>query len=811
MVYIWQRPEKPALPRNFFRDDELLKIRNFDSFNSGLYICSISTENETKTLNIKIIAKNQNELKIRFKKSYYELSDNKQAEISCNTYPISNETIEWFINEKNASDYKNLIVNGSKIFILNANQSLHGVITCRTKSKSGMTVEDTAVIRMNKKNTLYIDTYPKLSKPNIGDKITITCFLEPLKDNEVLGRIEYEWRKDRIPVRESNLLSIDRQGNLNLTITSLQDTGLYTCQAFSEDLKSNIGKVYVDVFDDKKEAIEIEIKSHKTIKEKKIYVKQSDSFTLECVIKSNEPIVQPKWYLIDGSLNSEHHLVSNNGSQITIKNIQPDHAGKYACYDYLKLNQIYSYLEVIVDKYTPINIYTEFSENEKNYIIECFVKDGYPFPQLEWIKAPKDLKKFSINQYAKSHIEILIEKNGIDIYGEYECRAENKYDSKSKIYKLGRKIETTSAEEISVDIPDEKIVLLEGSNRKIDCNLKGNQSLIKNIDWYLNETNINSNQLSNFKAFDNVLIINNIQINQKGKLKCVLRVDSISKSDSVILEVSENLKVDIEPKDPTHYEGDYLEFRCNIESDIYNLNPKNFKYTWYKSDKIIGNEQVLVLDRINLSSAGEYHCKVEKYRKARFSGSAKTKLIILSIPMTIGFLGENKTLECGLNSTNYMRYEWYKFSKQTETELEKERQIPSKNFLHLKNLKTEDRGDYICKAYYGDTVYDIKYIRIEVNKKEKPQLLISPSQEQIDSFGNYKSIKCEVVAGFPQPEIEWRRQDLKPMSGRVEIKNGVLSMKNINPYDYGEYECVAKNEFGEDLKKITINKPISLY
>lgn len=757
------------------------------------------------------MTKDQNELKIRFNKNYYELNDNDQATISCKTYPKSNSNIEWLINDQNANDFKNLYVNKDKVFIINASQSLHGVLTCRAKNKDGKIFEDTAVIRMNKKKALFVDTYPKLSRPNIGDRIQMTCILERLKDNQVLDAIEFEWKKDGVSVRESNSLTVDREGNLNLTITSLQDTGLYTCQAFDIDLKSNVGKIYVDVFGEKKEASQVQIKSERAIQDKKIYVKQGDNLTLECIIKSNEPVVKPTWYKVDGSLSSEFYSMPNNVSHITIKNIQLNNAGKYVCIENFNLYQISDYVEIIVDKYKPIEIQLEFSEEENLYVIECFVNDGYPNPQLEWIKAPKDLGKYTTNQYSK-HIEILIKKNDTNVYGQYECRGWNKYDSKSKIYELERKNEVIRVEEISVNIPEKKIVMKEGASTKIDCNLNGNPSLIKNINWYLNQTLINSNQHSNFKAFDNILIINNIQVDQKGELKCVLRIDSIFKTDSTVLEVKEKeYKVEIEPKDPQFYEGDYVEFKCNIKSKYFNTDQKKFKFTWYKLDNIIGNEQVLVLGRINLSSAGDYYCSVESLRKFQFSEKAKSKLITLSIPMTIGYLGENKTLECGLNFSNYTRYEWYKFYNQKEIELEKKRQFYTGNLLHLGNLKIEDRGDYVCKAYYSGTEFDIKYIRVEVNKKEKPEILISPDQIVIDSYGKFKSIKCEVIAGFPNPEIEWRRLDKKLMSNKIEIKNGVLNMKNIDPYDYGEYECVAKNEFGEDLKTITIKKPDLLY
>lgn len=818
MVIIWFKPDNQGWPKKISRKDQLLQIRDFDFYSTGTYLCSISSEHVTKTLNLTIKSKNGNQIQVKFEKSYYELKDNDKTEISCKTYPKFDkeqnliQNIQWLINDKDISSYRNLYAHGSKLYVMGAYQDLHGVLTCRAISKKGHFIEDTAVIRMNKQKSLYINIYPKISNPSIGDKIEIFCYLESLPDNKDLSNVEFEWRKDGNLVRESNFLIINKQRSLSLTITSLQDSGLYSCQAFDQDnLKSNIGKVNIDVMDSKKENVQIEIKSNKLIKNRKIFLKQSDNITLDCLVKSSELVLPSNWFKVEGSLNSEYHLISNDGSRMTIMNIQPIHSGRYSCINLFGNSisqQISDYVEIIVEKYEPIEIYTEFHEEKDQYIIECFIKNGYPIPELNWVKVQSESRKNVIRYFPNSHIEIILDKKNNDIYGSYECRASNKFETKSKYFDVEKKM--PKIEEFIVDINKERIVLSEGDSTEIKCNLIGSSFFNKEIEWFLNDKLISLAKNFNFKANFNVLKINDVKKDQNGTIKCVVYEYPQNKSDSVILEVEENreiYQVEIEPKDPQLYEGDSIELKCRIKPNYLNTNPKILKYTWIKSGETIGNNETIEINPIRLNSAGDYYCKVESKVTSRSSNLAKSRLTILSVPTTFVNQGENKTIECGLNFTNYMKFEWSKIGM----DLDKETHISENSLLHIKNFKVKDRGDYVCKAYYSETDYHVKYIRVEVNLVEKPLIITSPSQNDIDLYRKYPSVRCEVIAGLPRPTVEWRRVDGRPMSNRVEIKNNILNIRDTQPEDYGAYECVAKNEFGQDSKQIMINKPISLY
>ena len=63
--------------------------------------------------------------------------------------------------------------------------------------------------------------------------------------------------------------------------------------------------------------------------------------------------------------------------------------------------------------------------------------------------------------------------------------------------------------------------------------------------------------------------------------------------------------------------------------------------------------------------------------------------------------------------------------------------------------------------------------------------------------------KCQ-AEGYPRPVITWSRSAVLPLpSGRTEVNQDTLTIKNLTLADSGLYECVATNIMG--TKKARIN------
>ena len=77
-----------------------------------------------------------------------------------------------------------------------------------------------------------------------------------------------------------------------------------------------------------------------------------------------------------------------------------------------------------------------------------------------------------------------------------------------------------------------------------------------------------------------------------------------------------------------------------------------------------------------------------------------------------------------------------------------------------------------------------------------PPSLASPAQ------GTTFQAKCR-AEGYPRPVITWSRSVLPLPSGRTEVNQGTLTIKNLSPADSGLYDCIATNIMG--TKKTRIN------
>ena len=84
-------------------------------------------------------------------------------------------------------------------------------------------------------------------------------------------------------------------------------------------------------------------------------------------------------------------------------------------------------------------------------------------------------------------------------------------------------------------------------------------------------------------------------------------------------------------------------------------------------------------------------------------------------------------------------------------------------------------------------------------------MIVSISQDMVVNVGDQVSLTC-VTQGEPKPLITWVKDDIRVTNGNrfVLQASGELGIKEIGKNDEGNYQCVAKNDVGSDIKTVRV-------
>jgi len=111
----------------------------------------------------------------------------------------------------------------------------------------------------------------------------------------------------------------------------------------------------------------------------------------------------------------------------------------------------------------------------------------------------------------------------------------------------------------------------------------------------------------------------------------------------------------------------------------------------------------------------------------------------------------------------------------------------------------------------GESVVGYAMIN-EVVAREVPSVEVYPPVgELLVERGGVVYAQCRVLAGSPEPVLEWRRSDGLEVSRNVEIGQGgsLLAVKNAGDEEFGEYVCVAKNDAGRGEASVVIREQVN--
>ncbi|XP_076607337.1 V-set and immunoglobulin domain-containing protein 1-like [Chaetodon auriga] len=118
--------------------------------------------------------------------------------------------------------------------------------------------------------------------------------------------------------------------------------------------------------------------------------------------------------------------------------------------------------------------------------------------------------------------------------------------------------------------------------------------------------------------------------------------------------------------------------------------------------------------------------------------------------------------------------------------------------ITISNMKPSDAGVYTCEVHNFPDVDGQSEANIIVYVLEAPSTPYCAIHGDVES-GHLVTLTCHSERGSPNPTYNWTRLDetntRRPVLGRVTT-TGILEIRNISQFEFGEYQCNATNAVG---------------
>ncbi|XP_047480169.1 lachesin-like [Penaeus chinensis] len=185
-------------------------------------------------------------------------------------------------------------------------------------------------------------------------------------------------------------------------------------------------------------------------------------------------------------------------------------------------------------------------------------------------------------------------------------------------------------------------------------------------------------------------------------------------------------------------------------------------------------------------------------------------------------LGREAVLSCIVDNLGTYRVGWMRADTQTILSLHK-RVVTHNNRisvthdeprtwnLHIRMVRESDRGCYMCQINTALMKKTLGCIDVHV----PPNIIDNETSSDVTvPDGESVTLVC-AARGYPQPKIEWKREDKEKIvlrTGRKErmkmevVEGPYLNLTRVNRRQMGAYLCIAKNEVPPAvMKRIIVN------
>ena len=468
-----------------------------------------------------------------------------------------------------------------------------------------------------------------------------------------------------------------------------------------------------------------------------------------------------------------------------------------------------------------------------NIICQLRPKNYKAISTTSWFRGNRaQREKFPSNIRPNQEVLKIIRVKESDA-GQYTCTVSSSDGSYQTIV-INLIVKDTEEVPPQVEIAEKQKYAFVGDNLELNCRVTGQPEPI--VQWLFNNDPINS--LNNVYPRGSNLVINRATEQLNGYFTCkAIGQDGQTAQDSVYLQVlpkqdqqdsddddedqqqTPGSSIQISPSSVNAQLGETVRLTCYVSA-----RNDDQRYEWTKQDgelpgeaNVNENTGVLTLYDLKQEDSGIYICQVDNNRAVatiNVAGSSRPQELPTSqealrvevTPKEVNLVqGRDAEFKCqAFGGSSNIELIWKKIGDTLDTS----RHLIQGNNLLIQNAQPNDRGYFECQARNtnnDETAVD--YVRVEVEAREAPQVEIYPNQDNIElDYGGSAYLQCRATAGIPQPSINWLRVDGKPLSNKITIsqEGSLLEINNAGREEFGEYECLVKNDEGEAKDSINV-------
>ncbi|CAH1372536.1 unnamed protein product [Tenebrio molitor] len=565
-----------------------------------------------------------------------------------------------------------------------------------------------------------------------------------------------------------------------------------------------------------------------------------DPVPLTCTTANSNPPAEIKWMVAGRQVRNatSRTVVSPEGGWITTSNItavvEPNRRSLVViCHGLnMQLTENVVSTHTINVLYPPsapfIHGYTEGSHIPAGTVqkISCTSSGGNPLATLTWYKNDKKINSLLKTTDKSVTAEITILTNVTDNEARYRCEAAN---SATEIPLFETITMNVFFPPDHVKIRKDPLELKPNEQATLTCDSSSSNPPAK-LSWWregipvqglynTTKAGLHGGTVSSIELKLNITEqLNGIVYTCQATNEALQR----SVHDAITLQVLYKPVFDKDNEEAvTGVEGEPLIITLKADG-----NPQNIAYTWTKDglpiiqsssssgvERIISDGPVLNITKLSRHDAGTYTCEA-----LNSQGSSVTQInITVQYAATIVATSENvivnpnedATLSCTADGNplsddtiTWKRDDFPDFDARTSVMYDKN----GTSYLRITDVTRDDLGNFQCTVTNGVGNVTTKEVMLIV--KHKPEIDEHPTLLKFASdAGDSGKVICRSQAS-PLARYSWARSG-SPITANTTGKyyttfrqidaltsESVLYITHVTSSDYGNYECVARNELG---------------